>query len=398
MVEAFINESIETVRVFGKLSATKEWFQEIGGFMCMPIAGVGQFVPGHQRQIVWVSLMVLFAIGSHSCATGPNNLPAVSWQGDHIRFSTSVGRPPCGDSLVYMDSHVAELIVALDEPMLSDVKISYYWLPGRMDLSPCPADTDCADGTSVFSRTMFHDHEMVHVLLHKLGKSQTFLHEGMAEAFGRAGGSLTIPREQARAEVLRSLDARVDPATINYPLAGLFVRFLIETVGLAPIKRVYTRARNDTRIDDFRIIFEEECGIKLDEALDRFIEETKDCYPRINLCTSKPVSWDGDTWKHSFGIGCANSGVLEIVPGALRNEALIEIDQVGSYTVSVSTAQLPIEPVVILKCSCEATPTTIEAGSERALTLEPGRYRVMVGRMTSNFDQEPGLVQVTIQI
>ena len=76
----------------------------------------------------------------------------------------------------------------LDHPMKSGEKITYYWLPGRMDLSSCPDSSDCADGLAVFSRTLFHDHEIVHVLLRDLGRSQTFLYEGMAEAFGRAGG------------------------------------------------------------------------------------------------------------------------------------------------------------------------------------------------------------------
>lgn len=74
--------------------------------MCMTISAGGKVVTGLLRQSVWISLMFLFAIGSNSCATGANNLPPVSWQGDHIRFSTSVGRLPCGDSLVFMDGHV----------------------------------------------------------------------------------------------------------------------------------------------------------------------------------------------------------------------------------------------------------------------------------------------------
>ncbi len=362
----------------------------------MQIPTVGRFGANSPCRILWVALLLLIGAVASSCAKGTNRLPDVSWEGDHIRFSTSVDHLPCGDSLTEMDRHVGELAAALDEKAPPDEKIDYYWLPDRMDLTPCPPSTDCAEGTNVYSRTMFHYHEIVHVLLRKLGRSQTFLFEGMAEAFGRSGGRLTVPREQARSEILKSLSARVDPATISYPLAGLFVRFLIDTYGFASIKQVYIRAREDTDIDDFRRIFKEECGVELNEAMDRFIEEAKTCYPRINLCVSPSVPWDGSVWKYDFGMGCSDSGVLEIAPGALRNEALIEISQAGAYAVSVSSEQPPAKPVVILKYSCEAKPYFIEVGSEQTLTLEPGKYRVLAGRMASDLTQDLFHVQVRI--
>jgi hypothetical protein len=324
-------------------------------------------------------------------------LPAIVWEGERLRFATTVGRLPCGDSLEYMDRRVDELTAVLDHPMKPGEKITYYWLPGRMDLSPCPESSDCADGLAVFSRTLFHDHEIVHVLLRDLGRSQTFLYEGMAEAFGRAGGAFTVERTAVRSEILRSLSANADPKTISYPLAGLFVRFLVQRHGMTAVKRVYARARHDTDTSQLREIFHTELGVSLDETLDLLAETAPDCYPRQNLCTARPVAWSDGAWNYRFGLSCASPGVLEIVPGALRNEALVEIPQAGAYRLIVSRPSVPVKELVVARCGCRPDLHTIESGSEATLELDRGRYRVLVGRRADDSSAEVEPVSVTIR-
>lgn len=80
----------------------------------------------------------------------------------------------------------------------------------------------------------------------------------MAEALGRAGGKLTVERRNAKSEILKSLSGEVDPATISYPLAGWFMRFLIETYGMVAVKRVYSRAEHGSDTDELRRLFEDE--------------------------------------------------------------------------------------------------------------------------------------------
>ncbi len=338
---------------------------------------------------------LIFTMFGASCATA-DQLPQVSWEGEHIRFSTTVDHLPCGDSLAFMDRRVGELASALDEPLRAEEKISYYWLPDRMDLSPCPRAADCAEGLTVFSRTMFHDHEIVHVLLRRLGRSQTFLYEGMAEAFGRAGGELTIARDNVEEEFRRSLSGAVDPATIDYPLAGLFVRFLIETYGMAAVKDVYLRARPETVIDELGLLFEELLGRPLEDVLNAFVEEAPECYARPDLCAADPVPWDDGIWRHDFGLGCSSPGVLEISPGALRNDAVVELPETGEYGVTVSAPGTSGMPVVIIACACRATPHEVAPGAESTLTLEGGRYRVIAGRRALDFEEDVTPVAVTI--
>jgi len=341
-----------------------------------------------------VTLSTACGAGNSSTSKG---LPPISWQGEHISFFTTVGRLPCGDSLEFMDRRVAELAADLGQSLDPDERISYYWLPGRMDLSPCPEGADCSEGTKVFSRTMFHDHELVHVILRDLGRSQTFLYEGLAEAFGRAGGALTVERGVVRAEVLRSLFAEVDPAAIDYPLAGLFVRFLVETYGIDAVERVYARSRYDTRIGQLRSIFEDELGAPMDDVLDDFVQEAPDCYPRSNLCSGEPVPFHEGVWSRRLGLACASAGVLEIAPGALRNDTVLEIAESGEYLVTVSESSTPVEPVVVIGCTCRAEVHPIDPGGESILELERGFYRVVAGRVAREVDVEIDPVEVTIR-
>lgn len=332
--------------------------------------------------------MVLLSTFAASCASTSKNLPPIAAEGEWIRFSTTVGREPCGDSLERMEGRVSELMTELEQPLGPGEKITYYWLPGRMDLSPCPGGADCAEGRVVYSRTMFHDHELVHALLSDLGKRQTFLYEGMAEAFGRAGGKLTVERANAESEILTSLSGAVDAATISYPLAGWFVRFLIEAYGMKAVKRLYSQAELDSDKDELRRLFENELGALLDEVLDRLVEEAPDCYPRTDLCAAEPVPWDDEVWQNRLGLDCDSPGVLEIAPGALRNESVLQIDEPGEYLISVSEASVPVEPVVIMNCACEAERHLVDAGRELVVQLNSGLYRVLAGRLTSNVGAE----------
>ena len=341
--------------------------------------------------------ILLLAIGACACASTSRSLPPVAWEGERLRYASTVGRLPCGDSLEFMDRRIEALQTALDEPLSPDEKVTYYWLPGRMELSPCPRGGDCAEGLQVFSRTLFHDHEIVHVLLRKRGRSQTFLYEGLAEAYGRAGGSLTVPRAKARAEVLRSLAAGVDPRSISYPLAGLFVRYLIDTHGLPAVRRVHARARADTDLERLQQLFEQDLGSSLDAVVDRFVADAPDCYPRTNLCAGQLVAWREGVWRRHLGLECRSPGVLEIARGMLRNEALIEIPETGAYRITASPSSTPIEPIVIAPCTCRPEVRLVEAGGEQTVQLERGRYRVLAGRHAPDVASAAPPVQVTIR-
>lgn len=347
----------------------------------------------------WLTMVLLVAVlpSTISCAGTTERLPPITWEGEHLRFATTVDRLPCGESLHYMDRRIGELATALSQPLAAGERVTYYWLPGRMELSPCPGRSDCSEDLRVYSRTMFHDHELVHVLLRDLGRSQTFLYEGMAEAFGRSGGRLTLERAEARREILTSLVARVDPATIDYPLAGVFFRFLIETYGMDSARNLYVRARLDSGLEELRRHVVAALGCTLDEVLDSFAEEAPVCYPRQDLCTANPVLWEGDTWRYRHDLSCLGSRVLEISPGALRDEAVMEIAETGEYLVAVAPATTPIHPVAIVSCQCPPTVQQAPVSGEALLRLERGRYRVIAGRHFDGTEAAIAPVEVAIR-
>jgi hypothetical protein len=156
---------------------------------------------------------------------------------------------------------------------------------------------------------------------------------------------------------------------------------------MTAVKRVYARARHDTDTSQLREIFHTELGVSPDETLDLLAETAPDCYPRQNLCTARPVAWSDGAWNYRFGLSCASPGVLEIVPGALRNEALVEIPEAGAYRLTVSRPSVPVKELVVARCS----------GSEATLELDRGRYRVLVGRRADDSSAEVEPVSVTIR-
>jgi hypothetical protein len=325
-------------------------------------------------------------------------MPEVGWEGEFIRFATTVDHLPCGRSLDYMDRRAGQLMAELGQPASTEEKITYYWLPGRMDLSPCPENADCSDGEEriVYSRTMFHDHEMVHVVMRELGKRHTFIYEGLAEAFGRRGPILRMPPEKAREEIVRSLSANIDPATIDYPLAGVFSRYLIEEFGLTAYLRAYARADLDTDLESFESIFREELGTPLDEILDAFVEEVPQCYPRTNLCADDPNPWSGETWEADLGLSCEDGGVLEILPGILTNWTVIEVPLSGNYVIKTEgSSDFPAE-VAIVPCECEPQVTLVGVGGEKTVSLEAGAHRIVFGLTVEDVANENRSVKVVV--
>ncbi|MFN2155351.1 MAG: hypothetical protein ACK2UX_08965, partial [Anaerolineae bacterium] len=153
----------------------------------------------------------------------------------------------------------------------------------------------------------------------------------------------------------------------------------------------------DTDTSQMREIFHTELGVFLDETLDLLAETAPDCYPRQNLCTARPVAWSDGAWNYRFGLSCASPGVLEIVPGALRNEALVAIPEAGAYRLMVSRPSVPVKELVVARCGCRPDLYTVESGSEATLELDRGRYRVLVGRRADDSNAEVEPVSVTIR-
>lgn len=112
-------------------------------------------------------------------------------------------------------------------------------------------------GSVVHSTLDYHPHELVHAVAGRLGDPGRFFHEGLAVAVGdegRWGGRDVHELARARAgaltwQALRQVFERHDADTA-YPLAGSFVKHLIETNGLPRLVAFFRACpAHGTRVD-----------------------------------------------------------------------------------------------------------------------------------------------------
>lgn len=101
------------------------------------------------------------------------------------------------------------------------------------------------DENSRYRPTAVLRHEVTHAVVHAAwGRSVSFFEEGFAESLSRtfAVSSEWTPEPQP---VLHMLD---DPSEqLDYEAAALFIRYLIDRVGIAPFRTIFQKSRGGTR-------------------------------------------------------------------------------------------------------------------------------------------------------
>jgi hypothetical protein len=135
------------------------------------------------------------------------------------------------------------------------------------------------------------NHEVVHVYAGPWGSPAALFVEGLAVAHqANPPAGIFTPRwngtpvhELARrfrsqgqllpiASIAESVAFRSRDAEITYPQSGSFVRFLIDTEGIAPMRRLYGSMSNDAPLAAVRAAFLQVYGFSLDEAERRWLE------------------------------------------------------------------------------------------------------------------------------
>ena len=139
------------------------------------------------------------------------------------------------------DAYLARLEVQLGQPLPE--RIDYYRYERPEDIAAqtgvyATGLTHVGDAV-VYSTLDYHPHELVHAVAGRMGDPGRFFHEGLAVALGDEGrwGARDVhdlARPRARAfdwPTLRDGFDRLE-ADVAYPLAGSFVKHLIEREGL----------------------------------------------------------------------------------------------------------------------------------------------------------------------
>ena len=156
------------------------------------------------------------------------------------------------------DAFLARMEKTLAQPLAAP--ISYYTYERPEDIA---AQTGVyaygltrVGDSIVHSTTTYHPHELVHAVAGGLGDPGRFWHEGLAVALGDEGRWDGRPvdalaRTQAarvdRKQLVKSFDSL--PADVAYPVAGAFVKHLIDRDGLPKLIEFFRACPKGVNVD-----------------------------------------------------------------------------------------------------------------------------------------------------
>ena len=327
--------------------------------------------------------LLLLLVAAWTAAGCDNGLPKVSWEGDKIRFATTEDHLPCGRALEILDEDIKEMEKELGLPLPGGVKITYYWLPYHMNLSPC-ADwvSGCASDYTIFTTSSSHHHEVVHILTASLGPGHAFLSEGFAEAFNRRSRFELSKEDKLEKRIRRCMISYAVSADIDYPLAGKFTRFLITEYGLAPIKLVYSRLPPRSNEDDYDRVFKAVLDDSLQTVIDKFVQNAPECYATPSECHDEEptTEWQDGVWEHRFEMSCSEA-VGEASGGEIFQSTVLDVQEDGVFKMEVDGTPGFKLGVRLIPCgavdeNCHFDNIYMYAGEVRVATLPAGRYEI----------------------
>ncbi len=156
------------------------------------------------------------------------------------------------------DAFLARMEKTLEQPLAAP--ISYYTHERPEDIAAQTGVyayglTRVGDSV-VHSTATYHPHELVHAVAGGLGNPGRFWHEGLAVALGDEGrwngrpvDALARARAAAidRKQIVNSFDSL--PADVAYPVAGSFVRHLIDREGLPKLIGFFRSCPQGVNVD-----------------------------------------------------------------------------------------------------------------------------------------------------
>jgi hypothetical protein len=243
-----------------------------------------------------------------------SELPPFSWEGRRVRFATTHDELPCGDTLQHLDDVVLFFEEVFGVSLPQGSKISYYWLTKKHTKEICESQsTGCASNMVVVSSDPINTHELVHSIVNRWGRSHLFLGEGIAQTFG--GPVNSIPDSDSLGDSIKSnLNPYLHSTDIDYSLAGLFTRYLIENYGLEKYRSIFEMASPSSDTRDFNGIFLSVLEVPVETILNDISElsfEELFSYMSKPLCLSRPISRkDVFTFEHRVEISCESESLI----------------------------------------------------------------------------------------
>jgi len=210
-------------------------------------------------------------------------------------------------------------------------------------------------------------HELSHAVIdHLWGQSVPFFEEGLAEALSRTADWTQTSIEIAPVGDMLDREAR----SLDYTAAARFVRFLIDTRGLARFQQMFQAASERTQ-GAVRATFMAIYGEDFDALESEFLSGAPRCTFQVDICDMGLVERVGASWSLTFAASCDDPefyGSIGSEDEKIATQRTIFVEATGVYRLSTSS------PVLLARCGdCEEQidPTLLNGGD---LELEEGFY------------------------
>ena len=280
---------------------------------------------------------------------------------EHLRIHSDVER--CEGDLARWDGFVgfAQDYLGVEAPGIVDV---YVWDDAAFDdVQWCgrPMLGGCFPGEGVvYGEVTSLEHELVHAITEDFANHDRFFVEGLAEALAEDTAFGMFPP---------SFHA-TSSSEVDYPSAGHFVRWLLESAGPAAFVEYMSRA--DAGLDDLQSIYGEYVGQDVEAA---FYAEADDAYPRAYEHPAPELEYDASLgWSSELIFDCAHEDVRGRAEGRVVVRDWI-VEEPGFYALWAS-----VEGRVELRRRFVSPPELgfFSAGMIVGRTFEPGTYEVSV--------------------
>lgn len=326
-------------------------------------------------------------------ACGPDD-PPVLWEGEHLRYASSVDVEICEGTFEVSDAFVAALA---REFGVSLARPAYFAFVERDQLGDyCGVErpiTGCATEGKAYSGERMHFHEIVHLVAGLAGvQGPLAFQEGLAEVYDDDGNE---GERQPIDDVLARFEERDD----HYYTAALFVRFLFERHGREAVLEFMRRTEEDDPRERWAPIFASVTGETIESATAAFSE-----YPsctavanRVSLyqCGLPAEPWDADALDITAELECSLPDVMGPAydPESMVTARGFEIPATGLYWLSLGSDD-DAGAVRITRCgSCwDSYELVLKPGDTTLEALEAGRYFATFGRPPD----EPGALTLDV--
>lgn len=249
-------------------------------------------------------------------ACAEDDLPPIRYHTEQAVIGTTFEQSICLSDLAWLDDHIEFIEDFLGASSETPVEIYLY------DDFPPQCALDGCYTTDGYVAASWHalDHEVVHAVVDRFADPSAFWSEGIAEALTKRG-TYRGWRQTVTDNATASESLEVDYAT-----AGHFVRWLIETRGIEPVRDVLE-------------------GVAVDHALDGSLAELEEEYEAEAPYTYPPVrdacdyfdlsAIDVDAWFERIPISCDVEGTSRFEGFWVSAVRTVDLDA-GRYELAVT--------------------------------------------------------------